>query len=132
MSPSPRFQKNYRAHLTGLIFSRTFLLVVFFIFALRGLLGGQPFDVTGLILALLCPLPVMMVIVFFDHDPLPVKYWFEEECLVIEDPSGEIRRYARWVKLGRLGLKTVYAQTPGRTLSLPLWAYVPVAEPLPG
>lgn len=129
MTPTTSFQKNYRAHLKGVVFSRAYLLVVLFIFGLRWLAGTPPVDLLGAVLAILCPLPVVMLMVFMEYDPLPAKYWFEAETLVVEDPSGEIRRYQRWVKLGRLGLKTVYAQTPGRTLRLPLWAYQPASSP---
>lgn len=127
MATVTQYEKNYRAHLLGIIFSRPYLIIILFIIALRWWCGAPPVSPLGLFLAISGPLPALVLIVFMDHDPLPLKYWYENELLVVEDASGEIRRYVRWVKVRQLGLCTIYAQTPTKVLSIPEWAFLPLS-----
>lgn len=127
MAPVIVYEKNYRAHLLGIIFSRPYLIIALFIMALRWWAGAPPVSPLGLFLAFVGPLPALIVIVFMDHDPLPLTYWYENELLVMEDASGEIRRYVRWVKIRRLGLCKIYVQTPGKVLCMPEWAFLPMS-----
>lgn len=126
MASAVQYEKDYRSHLLGIIFSRPYFIVTLFIMTLRWWTGAPPVSPFSLFLAVLSPLPVLALIVFMDHDPLPKKYWFENELLVVEDASGDIRRYVRWVKVGRLGLHTIYAQSPGKVLRIYEWAFLPV------
>lgn len=112
--------KRYRSLLFGWVFSRVALVVV----VLRWFLACNDFDLAGFAGQMTVALFVVGVIAFFEWDSLPNRFWFESDVLCVEDPSGRIDRFERWVITKALGFVTLHAQSAQLTLRMPLCGYV--------
>jgi hypothetical protein len=118
--------KRYRSLLSGLIFSRVALIVL----VLRLFLARNDFDLASFAGHISGALLIVGVFAFFEYDSLPSRFWFESEVLCVEDTSGRIDRFERWVITKAFGFETLHAQSAQRTLRVPVCGYVKSSQSL--
>ena len=118
--------KRYRSLLFGWVFSRVALILL----VLRLFLARNDFDLANFAGHITGALLVAGVIAFFECDSLPSRFWFESDVLCVEDTSGRIDRFERWVITKAFGFETLHAQSSQRTLRLPLCGYVKSSQSL--